>query len=278
LGLGTIMVTFIPTPIGNLQDITFRAIELFNRAELFLCEDTRKTKQLITLLDKKIATCRTEATFLSFNEHNGSKRLSQIDSKLIDSDVVYVSDAGTPTISDPGTILVEYCQKQNIPYDVLPGSTAVTTAYSASGFEGGRFIFWGFLPHKGLKRERELEEILSNRVESVLYESPYRLLKLLEEICRREPNRLLFLAKELTKKHQKYYKDRAEVLYTLLSNRDIKGEWVVVVEKSRDRESNLSILEIENMDIPPKVKAKILAKLTKTPVKEWYDRLISSKT
>lgn len=270
------MVYLVPTPIGNLKDITFRAIEVFKEADLFLCEDTRVTKQLLLLLDQKVAPCSVNAKFISFNEHNGKERLSQIASKLKELNVVYVSDAGTPCISDPGELLVRYCQENKIEYDVLPGPTASTTAYSASGFEGGKFAFWGFLPHKGVKREEELEQILESKIDVVLYESPHRLLKLLSEISQRDPIRELFLGKELTKKFQKYYLDSAKNLYETLKDSNIKGEWVIVVKKAQNKKETLSFDQILKMELPPKIKAKLLSKISPKSTKQWYEELTKS--
>jgi len=269
------MLTFVPTPIGNLQDITFRAIEAFKKAELFLCEDTRVAKQLLRLLNEKITTIEINARFLSFNEHNGKERLSQIGSELKSLNAIYVSDAGTPSISDPGLLLVEFCQENGINYDVLPGATAVTTVYSASGF-GNKFTFWGFLPHKNPKRDEELREILSNQTDTIIYESPHRLLKLLQEITQKDPTREIFLAKELTKKHQRYFRGSVKSLYEKLKDANIKGEWALVIKRGNKKEQNLPLEEILHMDIPPKIKAKILSKMTKVPTKEWYKRLIDS--
>ena len=270
------MVTFVPTPIGNLKDLTFRAIEAFKSAELFLCEDTRVTKQLLKLIDEKITPLKIEAQFLSFNEHNGYERLSQIGSKLESLNVVYVSDAGMPSISDPGALLVKYCQENSISYDILPGATAFATAYSASGFESGKFTFWGFLPHKGVKRAKELEQILSNNTDTIVYESPYRLIQLLKEITQKSPQRELFLAKELTKKFQKYYKGIAKDIYEELKDKTIKGEWVVIIKANSQKKDSINLEFIKSMDIPPKIKAKILAKITNISVKEWYEKLINS--
>ena len=271
------MVTFIPTPIGNLQDITFRAIEKLQEAELFLCEDTRVTKQLLKLIDEKVTPLEIleTAKFLSFNEHNGKERLEEIGSLLESKSVVYLSDAGMPSISDPGMELVNYCIENSIEYDVLAGATALATAYSASGFDG-KFIFWGFLPHKTTKREQDLNRVLEFGLDTILYEAPHRLLKLLKEINQIDPKRELFLAKELTKKHQKYYRDSAKILLQKFKDINIRGEWVVIIRAKEQNSLSISYSEILQMEIPPKVKAKILSKITDLSTKEWYSRLVNS--
>ena len=270
------MLTFIPTPIGNPQDITIRAMKLFEKAELFLCEDTRETKRLLRLLEERFEMRYPEADFVSFNEHNGYQRIEEYGGVLDSKNVVYVSDAGMPVISDPGQILVAYCQEHDIDYDVLPGASAVTTAYAASGFEEGKFLFYAFLPHKGKERAQALSEAMNNGYNTVLYESPHRLGKLLEEITQADAQREIFLAKELSKKYQKYYRGTAELLNEQFKNETIRGEWVVVIRAKKSEEKMLSLSEVLALDLPPKPKAKLLAQLTDKSVKEWYQELINT--
>jgi len=271
------MLTFIPTPIGNPQDITIRAIKMFEKAEIFFCEDTRQTKHLLKLLESRFDMLYPEAEFISFNEHNGEERLAQYSHILTEKEVVYVSDAGMPVISDPGQLLVAYCQKNDIDYDVLPGASAVTTAYAASGFEEGKFLFYAFLPHKGKERASALQEAMGNGYNTVLYEAPHRLLKLLEEIWKIDPQRELFLAKEISKRYQNYYRGCAKELYESFEKTTIKGEWVVVIHAQKEEEKSLSLSELMVLDMPPKVKAKLLAILSDKSVKEWY-ALLSKKS
>jgi len=271
------MLTFIPTPIGNPQDITIRAIRRFEKAELFFCEDTRHTKHLLKLLEERFDMVYPEAEFISFNEHNGHERLAQYSDVLSEKEVVYVSDAGMPVISDPGQLLVEYCQKHDIDYDVLPGASAVTTAYAASGFDEGKFLFYAFLPHKGKERATALQEAMGNGYNTVLYEAPHRLLKLLDEIVQIDADRELFLAKEISKRYQRYYRGYAKELFESFSKTTIKGEWVVVIHAQKEEEKSLSFSELLSLDMPPKVKAKLLASLSDKSVKEWY-ALLSKKS
>jgi 16S rRNA (cytidine1402-2'-O)-methyltransferase len=268
------MITFIPTPIGNPQDITIRAMKLFEKATLFFCEDTRQTKRLLHLLEERFDMVYPEADFISFNEHNGTARLEEYASKLNEEEVVYVSDAGMPVISDPGQLLVAYCQEQSLAYDVLPGASAVTTAYAASGFEEGKFLFYAFLPHKGKERSAALAEAMGNGYNTVLYEAPHRLDKLLSEVMEIDENRELFLAKEISKKYQRYYRDTAKELYETFKEINIRGEWVVVISAQKSLESSLSFTEVLHLDLPPKPKAKLLAQLSDRSVKEWYQELI----
>ncbi len=268
------MLTFIPTPIGNPQDITIRAMKLFEKAELFLCEDTRQTKRLLRLLEERFDMTYPDAEFYSFNEHNGEERLEQFGTVLDGKEVIYVSDAGMPVISDPGQILVAYCQENDITYDVLPGASAVTTAYAASGFKEGKFLFYAFLPHKGKERSSALSKAMGNGYNTVLYESPHRLEKLLSEILVLDENRELFLAKEISKKYQRYYRGTAASLNEVFKELTIRGEWVVVIRAKESTEKSLSFTEVLTLDLPPKPKAKLLAQLSDKSVKEWYNELI----
>ncbi len=270
------MITFVPTPIGNPQDITLRAMRLFEQATLFLCEDTRETKRLLRLLEERFGMLYPDATFLSFNEHNGAQRLQELSDTLAREAVVYVSDAGMPVISDPGQLLVAYAQEHQIAYDVLPGASAVTTAYAASGFEEGKFLFYGFLPHKGRERSTALAEAMGNGYNTVLYEAPHRLEKLLQEIVEIDPECKLFLAKELSKKFQHYYRGDAKALLETLRETTIRGEWVVIIGAQQREGGSLSFDAIYAMDIPPKVKAKLLAQMSDKSTKEWYATLIEA--
>ena len=270
------MLTFVPTPLGNLRDITLRALDSFESATLFLCEDTRVTHRLLSLLkEREILNEMPEAEFLSFNEHNGSARLKEIAHRLVSEQVVYVSDAGMPGISDPGQLLAEYCQKEEIDYDVLPGPSAVTVAYAASGFPSGKFLFYGFLPHKGRERREALEEMLRFSYDTVLYEAPHRLEKLLDEIASRDPEREVFAAKELSKQHQRYYRDSASrLLKQLREAKEFRGEWVLVVAGKKEEQRALYFEDLMDLDLPPKAKAKLLAKVTGESVREWYEKLV----
>jgi len=268
------MITFVPTPIGNPQDITIRAMRTFEKATLFLCEDTRQTKRLLKLLEERFDMAYPDAEFYSFNEHNGQERLDKFGTILAEKEVVYVSDAGMPVISDPGQLLVAYAQEHAIKYDVLPGASAVTTAYAASGFEEGKFLFYAFLPHKGKERSSALSEAMSNGYNTVLYESPHRLEKLLDEVASLDPERDLFLAKEISKKYQNYYRGTAVSLQKEFKELTIRGEWVVVISAQKSVEKSLSFTEVLSLDLPPKPKAKLLAQLSDKSVKEWYNELI----
>ena len=152
------MITFVPTPIGNLEDISKRAMLALENSEIIFCEDTRTAKKLFNLLN--IST--QNKIFKSMHSHNEDKVISNLDiEELISKNIIYISDAGMPGISDPGSKLIRFAQKNNIPYTVLPGANAALVAFVASGFEG-EFCFIGFLPHKGKERENKLKEVISS--------------------------------------------------------------------------------------------------------------------
>ncbi len=270
-----LMIKFIPTPIGNPQDITIRALREFESATLFLCEDTRETKRLLRILEERFDFIMPSVDFISFHEYNGEQRLKELSSRLKEESVVYVSDAGMPIISDPGQILVEYAQKNSISYDVLPGASAVTTAYALSGFNGGKFLFWGFLPHKGSNRSSELIQVMNSSIDIILYEAPHRLEKLILEIASIDGDREIFLVKEISKKFQKYYRLTAKEIKDSFDGINTKGEWVVILKAIEKDDKSLYLDDILNLDIPPKIKSKLLSKITSRTTKEWYHELIS---
>ena len=270
------MLQLVPTPIGNIADMTLRAMTTLAQADVLLCEDTRVTKQLLNILKERYnLKTKDSQRFIALHSHNEERFLQEFTPDFFDQNVVYVSDAGMPGISDPGMKLVAYAQEQGIEYDVLPGANAVLTAFAASGFEATQFLFFGFLPHKGKERENALQSALYSGYVTILYESPHRLQKLLEEIKSKDADRELFVAKELTKRYQHYYRGNvAEVLKEIGSN--IKGEWVVVLQKSASSTTTaeLSADDIAKLDLPKKQKAKLLAKVSGKSVKECYNELI----
>lgn len=268
------MLCLVPTPIGNLEDISQRSLKALLEAELIFCEDTRVTKKLLHLLGEKHNLDFSQKEFKAFHSHNEEEFLNSLSKDIFTKNVVYCSDAGMPCISDPGALLVDWCIKNEIQYDVIPGANAILTAFAMSGFNYTEFTFFGFLDHKGASRASKLEEALNSTRVSILYESPHRVLKLLEELKNKEPNRTIFLVKEISKLHQKSYKNSAENIYKELKDVDIKGEWVVVIEPKEKIGLNLDLDDILSLDIAPKIKAKLIAKLTGENTKEVYQKLL----
>lgn len=269
------MLSLVPTPIGNIADISLRSLETLSHAQILLCEDTRVTKKLIHLLKERYELTTCDPKFISLHSHNETEFVASLTPDFFDQNVVYVSDAGMPGISDPGQMLVRYCLDHGIAYDVIPGANAALTAFVASGFVETKMLFFGFLPHKGNDRSSALQEALFNGYTTILYESPKRLDKLLSEIAVAAPDRQIFLAKELTKRYQKFYRGIALELIPQME-KEIRGEWVVVIEASEGKSSSLSEQDILALDIPKKAASKLIAKITGENPKECYTRLMKS--
>lgn len=270
------MLTLLPTPIGNIEDISYRSIETLKRADLILSEDTRVSKRLLFLLQDRLNIEFGKKEYISFNEHNGIKKIDSLISRLKSEECVYMSDAGMPAISDPGQLLVKSCQENNIQYDVIPGPSAVVTAYAASGFDSGKFLFYGFLPHKGRQRDEAFNRVINSGWDTVLYEAPHRLLKLLSEIKAYDSNREIFCAKEISKLHQRFFRGKVSDIFEEISKMgEIKGEWVVIISAKIEKKSSIDIDEILKANIPPKAKAKLLSQITGESVNSWYQRLIN---
>jgi len=270
------MLVFVPTPIGNLGDMSFRTIEVLKDGELILCEDTRVTKKLLQLVSSKYEVKFPTFNYISLHSHNEKDFIQNQNIELLkNTKCIYMSDAGMPCVSDPGSLLVDFCLKNNIDYDVLPGANAVLTAYASSGFINTSFTFFGFLPHKGNQRKNLLDKVMNNDTLSVLYESPHRLLKLIQEINSIDTKREIFLIKELTKKYQTRYKGYVSDILKKLLDTTIKGEWVVIIQnKKLENRGIITYEDIVNLKLPPKQKAKLVSKLTGQNIKDIYNDLI----
>lgn len=216
----------IATPIGNLEDITLRALRILKEVDLVLCEDTRETRKLLNHYDIKTMT----------QSYHAQSKLSKIDSiiaMLADGrDIALVSDAGTPAISDPGSLLIKKVREElpELKIESLPGPSALTAAFAVSGVVGGEFTFLGFLPHKK-GRETLFKEIWESERPYVFYESPHRLLKSLESLIKFSPTKQVMVAKEITKIFEQYiFGAPKEVLEYFTKNPDkLRGEFVVIV-------------------------------------------------
>ena len=271
------MLSLIPTPIGNIGDISLRAIEALSDADILLCEDTRVTKKLIHILKERYnTTFKENQQFISLHSHNEKSFVRELEPSFFEQKIVYASDAGMPGVSDPGQVLVRYCIDNSIEYDILPGANALLTAFVASGFVETQMLFYGFLDHKGSSRSAQLQEALHNGYTTILYESPHRLDKLLLEIAKEEPQRELFLAKELTKKYQRYLHGTAEEILKKLDG-NYRGEWVVVIKAAEAQSASaISQNDILALDLPKKIQAKLICKITGENTKECYQRLLKT--
>ncbi|HEC1538839.1 TPA: 16S rRNA (cytidine(1402)-2'-O)-methyltransferase [Campylobacter upsaliensis] len=273
------MLYFIPTPIGNLGDISLRSLELLSACEIVFCEDTRVCKHLITLLNERFKTCIKPQKILSLHTHNEKEVLEKLDLKLFEKNVAYLSDAGMPGISDPGFALIQFALKHKLSYEVLPGANAALVALVSSNLCEKEFIFLGFLANKGKQRQKEIENLLLNPYPTIIYEAPTRILALAQTIAKLEPKRELFAMKEISKKFQTSFRGRAEKLVEELEGANLNGEWVLVVAKSSQNFSSNSLCEsdILELDLPLKIKSKLLAKMSGKNSKELYQKLLLSQ-
>ena len=221
----------VPTPIGNLEDITLRAIRMFKETEFIFAEDTRVTNKLLRHLDIK-------KPVYPFHMHNEHKSLAgAIDRIKASSHTVLVSDAGTPGISDPGFLLIRECIAQGIEIECLPGPAAVITGLVASGFPCDKFVYEGFLPHKK-GRQTRLKLIAEETRTTVLYESPHRLIKCLAQIEEfMGPEREVCVGRELTKMYEEYRRGTAAEVRAHYEAKPPKGEIVVVIAGAKEKKS-----------------------------------------
>lgn len=219
-------LSLVATPIGNLEDITVRALRVLKECDLVLCEDTRVTQKLLTKYEIKKSTFKADA-------HLSKGQLEKIKNFLEEGKhLCVVSDAGTPGISDPGTFLVDWLRNQNIDcvIQTIPGASAVTAALSLAGVVGNEWVFLGFFPQKK-GRQTALKNLIVEKKAVVFYESSHRIMKLLEELIEYIPRRTIALARELTKMHEEFLKDVPQEIYQILKDntQKQKGEFVVIV-------------------------------------------------
>jgi 16S rRNA (cytidine1402-2'-O)-methyltransferase len=211
------------TPIGNLADITLRALEILKQVDLIACEDTRHSGRLLSHHGIR-------ARLVSLNEHNEARRIQELIAHLqAGGRVALVSDAGMPTVSDPGQRLVQSVVAAGLRVETLPGPSAVLTALAASGLPTVPFYFGGFLPHKKGQREKELLTALQREATSVYFESPYRLVDTLGMIAAAKPEHRVVVARELTKKFEDFQRGPAQQVLSHFQARTPKGEITLVI-------------------------------------------------
>ncbi len=274
------MLSFVPTPIGNLEDLSLRALRVLSEAEVFFCEDTRHTKRLLHLLADRFQTrFQPDARFISLHSHNEEQRLATLDFALFEQPCVYVSDAGMPGISDPGTALVRFCQQHGIDYTVLPGANAALMAVVDSGLVAKSFVFEGFLPHKSQARQALLKELLNLRRPVVLYEAPTRIEQLSRELAEVAPDVPVAFLKELTKRHEMRLIATGSTIGDRLKTISLKGEWAVVIAPDPDTPPASWLIEaLTALQAPKKPLAKILSRLDGQSSAHWYEQLHKGKT
>lgn len=213
----------VGTPIGNLDDISPRALDTLRRVSAILAEDTRHTRKLLSRYD-------IHTPLISCHKFNELRRADPVLEQIrAGAALALVSDSGMPGVSDPGARMVAACRRAECPIHAVPGPSAVTSAIALCGFGGAGFVFDGFLPHKSGARRRRLTELLKHDVPVALYESPYRAMKLLTELNELAPDRELFVGRELTKRYEESITGRPGDILAKFEGRAIKGEWVVVI-------------------------------------------------
>jgi 16S rRNA (cytidine1402-2'-O)-methyltransferase len=217
----------VSTPIGNLEDLSLRAKRLLAEADLIAAEDTRHTQQLL-------ARYEIHTPLTSYHDHNKEEKTPVLIERLRQGQTIaLVSDAGTPTISDPGYYLITGCIAAGIPVSPVPGPTAPLAALAASGLPTDAFLFAGFLPRKPGARQKRLEALAPLRETLLLFESPHRLLRLLEELQLRLGDRRVAVCRELTKLHEEILRGRLSEVVERFKGKIVKGEITIVVEGNR---------------------------------------------
>jgi len=256
----------VATPIGNLEDITLRALRVLKEVDYIAAEDTRHTRKLLSHYDIK-------TRLVSFHEHSNEDKRSWILGKLKDGQhIALVSDAGTPLISDPGAVLVREAIEQGLSVTSVPGPCAAITAVTLSGI-GGAFCFWGFLSKKASERRRQIESLRSSVIPVVIYESPHALLATLQALCKvMGSTRHIVVAKELTKLHEKVFSGSLGDACDAFSG-NVKGEYVLVLDGCADEAE-----EVSDSDIAAAINTFMDAGMTKKDaVKAASDKLGISK-
>ncbi len=223
------MLYVVATPIGNLGDITLRALEILKDVDLIAAEDTRHSGILLKHYQIK-------KPLISYHEHNEAMRTAQLIERLaVGEKIALITDAGTPGLSDPGARLIRECIKRELPFTIIPGPSSIATALVGSGFSAERIFFGGFLPNKSGQRERELRVAAAACEEtSVYFESPYRLTKTLKTCGEIMPDRQLCVARELTKKFEEFRRGTPAELLIHYEAHPPKGEIVLVISGRGD--------------------------------------------
>lgn len=268
----------VATPIGNLEDITLRAIRTLKEADIIVAEDTRHTLQLLNHLE-------ISKPLMSYQRHSNEKKIIEIINKILEgNNIALVTDAGTPGISDPGEEIVKEAIKNNIKVTPIPGACALICALISSGLDTKEFTFLGFLPMNNKNRKEKLKEIKFSTNTIILYEAPHKLKETLRDLKEILGNRKIVLAHEMTKIHESFEIGTVKEFIEKIS--EPKGEYVIIIEKSEKIEDNNEIKELsieehykyyeklgyENKDI-----IKQIAKDRNVPKNEIYKQFINKK-
>ena len=266
----------VSTPIGNLGDITFRAVEILKKSDFILCEDTRISKNLLNKYE-------VNSKLISYHKFNEKKNLKNIIQLLINGSIVsLVSDAGTPTISDPGAILIRECIKKNIDVIPIPGTSSVITALSISGFSN-KFFFYGFFPERKKDFTKDFEILSKLNCSIVFFISPKKINKIIPFLNEEFAGRRLLIGREMTKYYEEFI--RLEIGKLRLFDKDLKGELTIVIsEKESDKKSSQILSESDKVNIKKMIKklsvkeiVSIISESKKIPKKIIYDYCLKLK-
>lgn len=268
------MLYFISTPIGNLNDISLRAIDVIRSSDYLYAEDTRNIKKLLNFINLKVKS-------KSFHEHNEYKVSLEIIQNLKNGNIVsIVSDAGTPVVSDPGYKLIQICLKENIKYTLIPGPSSVLSSLVMSGLSPDRFSFYGFIPRKAGDQNRFFETLSNDLKTSIVFESPKRIKKTLINLQKFVgKNRKISLCKEMTKIHEDVFRGKISEIIKDIENDQInlKGELVLVIEGA-DNKIDLNISSQIKKEFLSKLSAsdsaKLISMLTGKNKRDIYKKLI----
>jgi 16S rRNA (cytidine1402-2'-O)-methyltransferase len=249
----------VATPIGNLEDITMRAVRVLREADAIACEDTRQTRKLLD-------HCGIAKPLLSYHEHNELARATEIVERLSHGETIaLVSDAGTPLVSDPGYRLVRAAIDAGVVVTPIPGPSAALTALSASGLATDAFRFAGFLPPKKSQRRKLLEDLRSEECTLIFYEAPHRILETLEDVAEVMGERPVVIAREVTKLHEEFLRGTARQIHAEFAARDsVRGEITVLIGKGAGvidvRPAEDAVRQLEQQGVPRMDAIKQVAK------------------
>lgn len=266
-------IYFVPTPIGNLEDMTIRAINTLKNVDLIACEDTRESVKLLNYFDIK----KNLTSYHKFNEESKSEEL--ITNAKNGKTIAVITDQGMPGISDPGHILINKCIKENISYTILPGASSLLTALVGSGFENNEFAYYGFIPKKSSDKKLFYNKLINEDKTSIILDTPHNLEKTINDFKELFPERNLCIARELTKKFEEYKILKIDDIY--LDDITLKGEFVLILSKSENaflenlKDFKEKILLLKQQNLKTKEIVKEIKKISSFSKNEIYDYVLS---
>lgn len=266
-------IYFVPTPIGNLEDMTIRSINVLKNVDLIACEDTRESIKLLNYFEIK----NSLTSYHKFNEAQKSEELIELAKQ--GKTIAVITDQGMPGISDPGHILINKCIESQISYTILPGASSLLTGLVGSGFDNDEFAYYGFVPKKTSDKKIFYEKLKNEDKTSIIFDTPHNLERTINHFKELFPDRSLCIARELTKKFEEYKISKIKDLN--LDELTIKGEFVLILSKNEDiKEENLEdykekILDLKNKNYKTKEIVKEIRKISSFPKNQIYEYIIS---